>query len=327
MFDPGEAFAAANIGDVDALRRMLNAHDDLVRKRNAAGETLLLVACRQGQTSCVDVLMKTPRVEIDATDSNGNTVLHLAICCGSLAAMILRCLDGFSDRNKLSQVTQYLNNRVHPEAGPVLHSSGGGVTVLHMVACMDDETLAEECIKHLLRFGADIEQGSASGGYTPLMMAANSKHAVTLQSLLNHGANIRATALDGTTVLSAAANGGSSSMVTRVLSQNAPLDPRAFEPAVRQTNFPVVFALLEGRVPIQPGVASYAYNNVMCEIVSTDVNACSQCGKRNGVNIVLQRCSGCTVKYYCSQNCQMEHWRAGHHRECESFKAARLGAN
>lgn len=48
---------------------------------------------------------------------------------------------------------------------------------------------------------------------------------------------------------------------------------------------------------------------------------CAKCHKREEYffDPVLRRCSGCTSKkvYYCSQECQREHWKESHRKECE----------
>lgn len=48
-------------------------------------------------------------------------------------------------------------------------------------------------------------------------------------------------------------------------------------------------------------------------------NVCGRCNKRKLAGTRLQTCSRCKSINYCSENCQQEHWRAGHKRECAKF--------
>ncbi|TRM58330.1 hypothetical protein BD626DRAFT_611983 [Schizophyllum amplum] len=48
-------------------------------------------------------------------------------------------------------------------------------------------------------------------------------------------------------------------------------------------------------------------------------NVCGRCNKRKLAGTRLQTCSRCKSINYCSENCQQEHWRAGHKRECATF--------
>ena len=52
---------------------------------------------------------------------------------------------------------------------------------------------------------------------------------------------------------------------------------------------------------------------------------CSCCGK--GSEKALMACGACKLPRYCSQECQMKHWKAGHKKECKALcKKAKKGA-
>lgn len=47
------------------------------------------------------------------------------------------------------------------------------------------------------------------------------------------------------------------------------------------------------------------------ELVSQ--SCCTFCRK---VSVGLKQCSACKTAQYCSRECQVRHWRAGHRQEC-----------
>ena len=58
----------------------------------------------------------------------------------------------------------------------------------------------------------------------------------------------------------------------------------------------------------------------------SDWNGCTSCGLdpiREGGDNGLKVCSGCKMVRYCSRECQKEHWRAGHKRECAALRESR----
>ena len=49
------------------------------------------------------------------------------------------------------------------------------------------------------------------------------------------------------------------------------------------------------------------------------VPRCAVCGAREP-EAALKRCSACRAVHYCSQQCQLKGWEAGHHEECARLK-------
>mmetsp|Transcript_2650 Transcript_2650/g.5659 ORF Transcript_2650/g.5659 Transcript_2650/m.5659 type:complete len:103 (+) Transcript_2650:1020-1328(+) len=43
---------------------------------------------------------------------------------------------------------------------------------------------------------------------------------------------------------------------------------------------------------------------------------CANCLKPKSENGSLSKCKKCKVMRYCSKDCQVAHWRAGHKQEC-----------
>lgn len=44
---------------------------------------------------------------------------------------------------------------------------------------------------------------------------------------------------------------------------------------------------------------------------------CAQCRKQEPTRGAFQCCALCRVAHYCSRDCQMAAWKAGHKRECK----------
>ena len=67
---------------------------------------------------------------------------------------------------------------------------------------------------------------------------------------------------------------------------------------------------------------TYIHVLIVCEIVLKKIvfkagdqaNQCSFCGQPSQD---LQRCSRCKGVSYCSRDCQKQHWKVGHKKECK----------
>ena len=56
------------------------------------------------------------------------------------------------------------------------------------------------------------------------------------------------------------------------------------------------------------------------------ITQCSQCGAAPSAGAPLKRCAKCHLVSYCSRECQMAAWRAGHSSECAGSKASKAAA-
>jgi hypothetical protein len=75
---------------VDVCGRLIAAGADVNRRNQTTGETPLHLAARSNRGDLIEVLLKSPIVEMDASDINGWTPLVTAVANGSAAAA--RCL-------------------------------------------------------------------------------------------------------------------------------------------------------------------------------------------------------------------------------------------
>ena len=56
--------------------------------------------------------------------------------------------------------------------------------------------------------------------------------------------------------------------------------------------------------------------NIIMSIVLYDSTRCSCCGVSN---VILKKCGGCRLAFYCGVNCQTHHWRSKHKFECNGM--------
>ena len=47
---------------------------------------------------------------------------------------------------------------------------------------------------------------------------------------------------------------------------------------------------------------------------------CANCGTNKTTRRPLNACSQCHTTHYCNRECQMNHWRAGHKRDCKRLQ-------
>ena len=119
---------AANIGDSEKLRRLIEAGQD-VNQRDGTWEkrTPLMWAAKMGRTDCVKYLIQNG-AQLDLKDDDGDTALHLAAYWGHLEVM-----------KRLLEAGQHINLRGVCARTPL------------MVAANYDHT---DCVEYLLQNGA-----------------------------------------------------------------------------------------------------------------------------------------------------------------------------
>lgn len=137
------AFQAARDGDVKTLAAYLDAGRP-VNEANARGDTLLTVASYAGRAEAVDVLLKQPKVAVDARNKMGLTALAAAAFKGH-AVIAKALLANGADANAVN---------------------GSGQTALMFAAL----TGRAEAVRVLLAAGAD-PRAADNVGNTPLSLA------------------------------------------------------------------------------------------------------------------------------------------------------------
>ena len=157
-------FRAVQIDDARTVKAWLAGGGDPNLVNPVGGEPALVLAVREGSMAVLDVLLAHPAIRVDAPAMNGNTALMMAA---------------------------FKRNRPALDALLAKGAAVGrsGWTALHYAAASGDTGIAGV----LLGRGAPIDarSPSASGAYTPLMLAAREGQADAVAFLLKAGANPR----------------------------------------------------------------------------------------------------------------------------------------
>lgn len=142
------------------------------------GWTIPFVAAQANHWGAAKTALATPGVDVNQTDSQGWTALHVAAQSGALEVMaeLLAAKASVNVKDK------------------------SGWTPLHLAAQTDHE----DAVSKLLSNGADVNAKN-SDGWTPLHCAAANNFPKIIVKLLDKGADVNAAATDGCTPLHAAA--------------------------------------------------------------------------------------------------------------------------
>ena len=175
-----DTMLAAGDGDVDRLRRLLDAGADADEPSDHNGWTALMFATYDGSTDCVKTLLDAGADADKTTSEYGWTALILAADKG-FTDCVKTLLDAGADVDKTTR---------------------DGWTALTFAA-RDGHT---DCVKTLLDAGADADKTSEYG-WTALMLAADNGFTDCVKTLLDAGADADKTRTDGWTALMLAARG------------------------------------------------------------------------------------------------------------------------
>lgn len=226
---------AVRRGDTARVQSLLDQEPRALGRGDSHGMTPLLWAAWHGHAAMLQLLLSRG-ADAAARDSRGATALMLAAERGHLdAARLLAPLAGPDERGEALRHAA-AEGRIElavwllDETGAALEYGGtDGKTPLIRATLGGHAALAEE----LLRRGADAEARGSSFlpfenrddfGWHPLHYAADRRHALLVQLLLDAGALVDAVSAEGTTPLMLAARRGDEDIVRLLLLAGA--DPR-----------------------------------------------------------------------------------------------------
>lgn len=168
-----DIFTAAEQGDLESVKALLEANPQLIDAVDDAGYTAVHEAAYNGHTAVLEYLISRGG-DINARSNSGSTPLHGAAFHGRLESARLLIESG-ADIEALNR---------------------GGFTPL-LGACAGGRT---ELVKLLIAHGADINAAGGSG-WTALMHAVNSRNRDIAELLLERGVDVNAAAAGGQTAL------------------------------------------------------------------------------------------------------------------------------
>ena len=157
-------------------------HGADVNAINKDNETALLIACMNGQNDAINVLLEAG-ADTNITQTDGHTCLHKAVNANCGKHTVQAIIDHRADVNAINKDNE---------------------TAL-LIACMDGKI---DAINVLLEAGADTNI-TETDGYTCLHKAVNANCAKqTVQTIIDHGADVNATSkYNETALLIACMNG------------------------------------------------------------------------------------------------------------------------
>jgi ankyrin repeat protein len=189
---------AANKDHVEVASVLLGA-GATPNARNMVGDTALVLACKRGKTSIVELLLRQKEIDPDLLDWGGFTPLHTAADNGH--EKIVQCLlDAGANPRRTTSVEQgkrtalnFASARGHDKVVAVLlawgnidtnHIGLAGNSALHDAAENGSLPMAQ-C---LLSAGANVNSQNKSGS-TALMIASGKRESKMVQLLLDAGAD------------------------------------------------------------------------------------------------------------------------------------------
>lgn len=153
----------AAMGNVDVMRRFLDAGSNVNVRSTADASTPLMLATQNRHTEMAELLLKHG-ADVTAVNMEKNNSFCIAVRTG--------------DAKLVNALWPYRGNL------DINHANSDGQTVLHFAA----EKLWEACVGFLLTNGAQINRQN-NEGLTPLMIAAMKGDAKTVEKFLSSGAD------------------------------------------------------------------------------------------------------------------------------------------
>ena len=172
-------------------------------ERKEDGSTPLHVACENGDTQLVRLLLKVKDetgLAVDKARKDGMTPLFVASARGHVAVVRLLLEDGGADISKAA-------NKQSGSTALYVATKNGHIKVVRL----------------FLSHGAKVDETCHEDGWTPLFIACQNNHEQVSRILLEHGADFN-TLVTGTTPLILASTCGNLGIVRLLLDNGADID-------------------------------------------------------------------------------------------------------
>ncbi|KAL4217242.1 hypothetical protein ACF0H5_023693 [Mactra antiquata] len=153
--------------DVEGVKESLNTNVMAWNTKNTSGLTPLMVASTLNRTEILDILLSS-KCDVNVTDDNGNTALHLAVDEGNTEVVKKLIETGRC-------IVDAMNNK--------------GETALMKAAFYD----YVEMVRSLLKDGSASPDVKNKAGQTALLIAIREGSHATVDLLLKNGCDVRAT--------------------------------------------------------------------------------------------------------------------------------------
>ncbi|UKZ57021.1 hypothetical protein TrVGV298_010871 [Trichoderma virens] len=203
--------AAIHVAAMRGLSAAIPHVGDYVNSKDSQKKAPLYLAVEFGHRDFVQQLLKLPQVEVNARGYRDLTPLQVA-CKKGNDDIIEILLDAGADMEARSD-----------DGGANVNFIHGGTTALHTAAQMGYSAIFE----HLLKGGADIHAGVGTIVGTPLHVASSRIDGNPLiQRLIDLGAAIDATDMDGKTPLHTAAQFGKPANIKLLIDNGANMEAR-----------------------------------------------------------------------------------------------------
>lgn len=202
------------------------------------GSTALHLAARRGNDQIAELLLRHPKVDVNAKDLASMTPLHLACVSGNVAISKMLLGRGADIRAKSNELMTPLHTSVYHGntevtaliLQSVTHARGNmkelvgdrdshNNTILHLAAGANDLNTAELC----LQYEAEID-ARRSDGETPLYVATVKGNLQMVQLLVKRGADVAAKNAESKSVLHRAAVFNRDDIISFLLDNGVPID-------------------------------------------------------------------------------------------------------
>lgn len=103
---------AAYRGDLNRMQKLFEQYPKLdPNSPNEYNETALYIACKRGQTSVVEFLLKTPKIDTNATTIRGNSPM-LACAWGDYTVLAKKLIDAGADTTQRTNLDREYHSGV-----------------------------------------------------------------------------------------------------------------------------------------------------------------------------------------------------------------------